>query len=614
MKRLNFLTAIMLMVLFSCSSDDGDGGAMTSTLFSTAQELSGVNCSTGGVAISSGTDLNGNGILDIAEVQDILYVCNGLPGQDGSPGSLVIAENVVSGSDCANGGVSVTTGADTDGDGSLSSTEITSVQFVCNGTEGLDGLDGLDGVSVLVNSVIENPGVNCTSGGFRVELGQDDNKNDILDTEEIEFINYVCNGSDGVSYLVVSAVEPAGANCQEGGFRLDIGPDLNGNELLDADEIRQVRYVCNGDNGTNGTDGLTSLVSTNNIMAGGECANGGVQLNIGIDDNGDGILDAAEIDQMRVVCNGSNGLNGTTSLVLATVESAGINCVNGGIRLDIGVDDNADGTLSSDEIDQTQYVCNGENAGATREYFLQNGFKGYNAMIGATISQANPDNNNPNLFVSRSSGASPDLTRVVLLFAGVSAEVSGDFSDPAVFVNEAVLYLRVNSISNDQNTLGVGTLDSFDPTLPIFQNDVTWNDATAGIPWVNPGVYDEDFLDELTYGGFEDSFGFSGFDVFPSQWIALRLSRQTVERWILDETNNKGLILGLARDGTGFIGFDDDSNPVAEFRPMLYLNVEDDSPGGRKSYPSEEEERMRWEQMSKEERFAPLDRMLGQNQ
>ena len=48
-----------------------------------------------------------------------------------------------------------------------------------------------------------------------------------------------------------------------------------------------------------------------------------------------------------------------------THESAGSNCANGGTRIDVGVDDNSNGVFEASEIDQTQYVCDGGSSNNT---------------------------------------------------------------------------------------------------------------------------------------------------------------------------------------------------------------------------------------------------------
>lgn len=129
------------------------------------------------------------------------------------------------------------------------------------------------------------------------------------------------NGANGVSTLVTVTPEPPGANCANGGQRIDTGPDSNGNGVLDASEITQSTYVCNGTNGSNGSDGAT----------------------------------------------GSNGADGSSALVSVTPEPAGANCANGGQRVDVGIDANQNGTLEAGEIQQTAYVCNAVSA-PTRVY------------------------------------------------------------------------------------------------------------------------------------------------------------------------------------------------------------------------------------------------------
>ena len=57
--------------------------------------------------------------------------------------------------------------------------------------------------------------------------------------------------------------------------------------------------------------------------------------------------------------NGSVGADGKNSLTTSTPEAAGANCVNGGHMIDVGLDDNGDGTLQAGELDLTYYVCDG---------------------------------------------------------------------------------------------------------------------------------------------------------------------------------------------------------------------------------------------------------------
>ncbi|MCL1142167.1 alkaline phosphatase [Shewanella gaetbuli] len=56
--------------------------------------------------------------------------------------------------------------------------------------------------------------------------------------------------------------------------------------------------------------------------------------------------------------NGTDGSNGATSLITQTALPLGdANCPNTGVRIDSGVDTDADGTLQASEISATEYVC-----------------------------------------------------------------------------------------------------------------------------------------------------------------------------------------------------------------------------------------------------------------
>ncbi len=86
-----------------------------------------------------------------------------------------------------------------------------------------------------------------------------------------------------------------------------------------------------------------------------ECEFGGVQINSGFDQNDNKILDISEVTTSKVVCNGNNGFN---SLIRIFDEPEGGNCPYGGKRIIYGLDTNSDSSLSSNEIEDTQYLCN----------------------------------------------------------------------------------------------------------------------------------------------------------------------------------------------------------------------------------------------------------------
>ena len=130
--------------------------------------------------------------------------------------------------------------------------------------------------------------------------------------------------------------------------------------------------ACTGDQGEqgppggDGADGQNSLATTSAEPAGANCATGGIKIQVGVDADGDGTLDASEVTSTSYVCNGNTGAGGHSSLVRTSEELAGTNCPFGGVKIETGLDVNDDGTLAAEEVDTaaTSYVCNIAPAGA----------------------------------------------------------------------------------------------------------------------------------------------------------------------------------------------------------------------------------------------------------
>jgi hypothetical protein len=109
---------------------------------------------------------------------------------------------------------------------------------------------------MLVKTTSGTEWSDCTAGGLKVELGTDANRNGILDPLEVNasLTRYVCNGAPGVvgatglSTLARTTAEPAGANCKAGGTKVELGVDSNRNGTLDALEVNAslTHYVCSG--------------------------------------------------------------------------------------------------------------------------------------------------------------------------------------------------------------------------------------------------------------------------------------------------------------------------------------------------------------------------------
>jgi photosystem II stability/assembly factor-like uncharacterized protein len=208
----------------------------------------------------------------------LLSACGGADGDPGAPGAnglsaLMTVSAEAPGARCARGGSKIDAGLDADRDGTLGVSEISSTQYVCNGTAGAVGTAGAAGaagapgsnaLSTLVQMLDEPSGAQCATGGKAISAGLDSNANGVLDAGEVSSTGYVCNGSDGangrdggngtngsngtngLNTLASIVSEPAGANCPYGGSKVSIGSDGNANNALDVGEVAATSYLCDG--------------------------------------------------------------------------------------------------------------------------------------------------------------------------------------------------------------------------------------------------------------------------------------------------------------------------------------------------------------------------------
>jgi Collagen triple helix repeat (20 copies) len=159
------------------------------------------------------------------------------------------------------------------------------------GASGQTGPQGAAGLATLARTTPEAAGANCATGGVKVELGADANRNNTLDVgeESAALTRYVCNGAqgapgtpgtpgstgsagpDGLATLARTAVEAVGANCATGGVKLELGADANRNGTLDTGEViaALTRYVCNGAQGTQGVPGASGALAVFGDGSGG---------------------------------------------------------------------------------------------------------------------------------------------------------------------------------------------------------------------------------------------------------------------------------------------------------------------------------------------------------
>ena len=107
-------------------------------------------------------------------------------------------------------------------------------------------------------------------------------------------------------------------------------------------------------------DPTATLSRVDREPAGVHCRDGGAVVRTGLDDDRDGGLDDDEIDRTDYLCDGPPA----RQMIRRDDEPAGAHCEFGGIALRAGLDENRDGTLVDGEVEQTDYVCNARPAEA----------------------------------------------------------------------------------------------------------------------------------------------------------------------------------------------------------------------------------------------------------
>ena len=178
-------------------------------------------------------------------------------------------------------------------------------------------------------------------------------------------------GENGLTTLLLVISEPAGENCSNGGHAVMTGLDDDRDGVLDIDEVLKTTFICNGTDAQSSTIGqpLTDLipVASGNLT----CESGGLEIRVGIDDDGDGNLSVDETDATDFICNGVAGSDGDDGVdgddgesqeMLMSQDSRATVCANG-LRMRFGSDDGAgtaradDLILQADEVHSLMVLC-----------------------------------------------------------------------------------------------------------------------------------------------------------------------------------------------------------------------------------------------------------------
>jgi hypothetical protein len=147
---------------------------------------------------------------------------------------------------------------------------------------------------------------------------------------------------------IVTRTDPASmAQCPYGGSVVSSGLDDNGNGTLDDAEIRNRTVICNP---APEAPPPPVLVRLRPEPKGAHCAVDGTAVDSGPDTNGNGTLDDSEVAHTDYVC-------GQALVTRFDTEPAGPHCFAGGLAFSIGLDRNGDGVLNNDEVLQVEYEC-----------------------------------------------------------------------------------------------------------------------------------------------------------------------------------------------------------------------------------------------------------------
>lgn len=92
----------------------------------------------------------------------------------------------------------------------------------------------------------------------------------------------------------------------------------------------------------------------------GSCTTGGVKIDIGVDYDANSMLAEDEVTHTDYVCNGGAGVEGAAGAALittTTLEPDADVCPNGGIEFSVGTDDNHNDALDDGEVTGTRHIC-----------------------------------------------------------------------------------------------------------------------------------------------------------------------------------------------------------------------------------------------------------------
>jgi ELWxxDGT repeat protein len=357
---------------------------------------------------------------------------------------------------------------------------------------GTDGADGSSSTSTLIRTLSST---SCITGGSTFEIGSDSNSDGVLDASEVGITVDICNGSQGPE-------GPAGAD------------------------------------GDDGADALNALVSSSPEASGNNCANGGTRIDVGVDDNADGVLDATEIDQTQYVCNGGSSNNTMLTSISSPLSNMG--CDAGGRTVSYGLDNGdgagtyANGVLEPGEVDASTTLCSRYstvlfrdiNAGSGNGYF-ESTFGQNNVPTRSLIAVGNT------LFMAANDGTN-----------GLELWKSDGTASGTVMVKD------INTGTGD----GITTAFAFGPTMTAFGTTLYFvaNDGTNGDElWKSDGTANGTMMVKDIDNGSGSSYPYSLTAVGNTLFFQASDGTNGYELWKSDGTTNGTMMVKDIDNGSG---------------------------------------------------------------
>lgn len=201
------------------------------------------------------------------------------------------------------------------------------------------------GNPLVVSEEFSGDNGHCLQGGVELRLGIDLDEDEALSSEELRQVAYVCNGRS--AEVSSNPLDPDPTVCPQGGVEIVIEvPGI----AISSEIPSSVRAdLCHGS---------PSLVRTTSIDPGSDtCAAGGVQVETWLDLDADGEPGAHEVSSVQDVCHGLSSLVETTPLATDSPE-----CATGGLRVRAGLDADGDGVLDDTEANGQAVLCHGGGA------------------------------------------------------------------------------------------------------------------------------------------------------------------------------------------------------------------------------------------------------------